>query len=87
MMSPIQILGNMLFASGFRTIIDQTQAGFIYFGVTKSGNLKSQTRWTIVRCKITNSNKLHDFEWADGEGINNSKKVWNDRTGYTYQSD
>jgi hypothetical protein len=86
-MSTIQIIGSLrefLMSTGFRVIIDQSQAGYIYFGMAKSGSLKTQPVWNIVRLKITNDNKVNDFEWANGAGLNKADCIWNTLGGTTY---
>jgi hypothetical protein len=88
-MSAINIVANMLFAKGYRVIIDQyTTAGKVYFGFTKSGNRKSDAKWGIVCLDQTEGGKINDFEWANGGGISENK-IWNNRANgtYTYQND
>jgi hypothetical protein len=82
MMSAMQIVGNLMFASGYDTVIDQTQAGYIYFGMAKAqsdgsgATLTSAAKWAIVRLKVTNTNKLNFFRWANGAGLQ-FNQVWN----------
>ncbi len=92
-MSPMQYIGDLVFQKGFRMITDQSQTGYIYFGIAKSGTLKTEAKWGIVRCKITDSNKIYDFEWANGTGLQTMNCVWNTLAGtayngnYTFQGD
>ena len=80
MMSAVGVIGNMLFASGYDVVIDQTQTGYIYFGFTASndGTIKSTALpvWSIIRLAVTNSNKLNWFRHANGWGIQ-TNQVWN----------
>lgn len=86
-MSWQQILSNFSLSSGYRVIIDQyTTAGVIYFGMAKSGSLKSSAVWAIIRLSQTQAGKINDFEWAAGSGLNFTK-VWDNRASYTYQAD
>lgn len=87
--------GSFAGASGYRTIIDSvTTAGKVYFGVTKSGNQKSDIEWFIL-CLDKSTRGINDFEWAQTilsnmvtYGIKqNNKKRWDLRTTYIYQTD
>ncbi len=76
MMSPIQIIGNLLFSAAYDVAIDQTQTGYIYFGMANHGTGTEEAKWAIVRCKVTNTNKLNWFRWANGRGMV-FDNVWN----------
>jgi hypothetical protein len=80
-MSAMQVLGDLFFASGYDVVIDQTQAGYIFFGMAKGyGNgtkvSTSAKQWAIVRLTVSNTNKLNFFRWANGQGMQ-FNQVWN----------
>jgi len=75
-MSPIQIIGNLLFSSSYDIVVDQTQTGYIYFGMANPGTDTDQAKWAICRCKVTNTNKLNWFRWAGGNNMQ-FNNVWN----------
>ena len=85
-MGTIQIIADMLFSKGYTVIIDQTNAGYIYMGYSLPKTKITEGKWGILRWTITESDLYIVGEWANGEG-NSPNKIWNSRTGYTFNYD